>query len=48
MEDNDEDKGVEEELVNSKAGPSQLDCIYEALDDRPSGTYCWCHNISGL
>ena len=25
MEDNDKDKGVERALVNSKAGPSQLD-----------------------
>ena len=27
VEDSDEDKGVEVALVNSKVGPSQLDCI---------------------
>ena len=48
MEDNDEDEGVEGELLNSKAGQSQLDCISEALDDDPRCTYLWSHNIAGL
>ena len=48
MEYNDKDEGVEGELVNYKAGPSQLDCISEALADGPSRPYCWCHNIAGL
>ena len=48
MEDNDEDERVEGEMFNSKAGPSQLDCTYEALDDEPSRPYLWCQNISGL
>ena len=36
MEDNSEDNGVEGALVNSKAGPYQLDCISEALADGTS------------
>ena len=48
MEDNDEDEGVEGALVNSKAGPYQLDCISEALADGPSRPYSWCQNIAGL
>ena len=48
MEENDEDEGVEGALVNSKAEPSQLDYISEALDDEPSRPYCWCQNISGI
>ena len=48
MQDNDDDEGVEGALVNSKARPSQLDFIYEALDDVPSRTYYWCQNIAGL
>ena len=48
MEVNDKDEGVEGALVNSKAGPYQLDCISEALDDGPSRPYFWCHNIAGL
>ena len=30
IEDNDKNEGVEGALVNSKAGPCQLDCISEA------------------
>ena len=48
MEDNDEDEGVKGALVNSKAGPSQLECIHESLADEPSRPYHWCHNIAGL
>ena len=48
MEENDEDDRVEGALVNSKAGPSQLYCISEALADGPSRTYLWCQNIAGL
>ena len=39
MEDNDKDAGVEGALVNYKAGPSQLDCISEALADDTSHPY---------
>ena len=45
---NDEDEGVERALINSKAGPSQLDYKSEALADGPSRPYCWFQNISGL
>ena len=43
MEYNDKDERVEGTLVNSKAGPYQLDCISEALADEPSRPYLWCH-----
>ena len=48
MEDNDEDDGVEAELVHSKAGPYQLDCISEARADGIICPYCWCQNIAGM
>ena len=48
MEENGKDEGVEGALVNSKAGPSQLDCISEALDDGPRRPYRWYQNIAGL
>ena len=39
---------MEGALVNYKAGPYQLDCTSEALDDEPIRPYRWCHNIAGL
>ena len=41
-------KGWRGELVNSKAGISQLYCISEPWADGPSRPYCWCQNIAGI
>ena len=48
MEDNDEDERVKGALVSSKAGPYQLDCISESLDDEHICPYRLCQNIAGL